>query len=909
MRMLPYIVSSMAVLVMSATALAAEQAIAPERWSSTGRVVVDKDKSRDSVDGALRVEPGAKATLMLRDSNGAGRVEMWVYEDGTSPKDPKARRTGPHWGVVTTDGRILAAGVMYAPYLAGDKSYNVGEYTPAEGEQPYHKVAYLGLPRKVGWRKWTFDFDAEHGLRILCDGKDVNAARQRFDWNKSDVAGFAGIVVVGDQGKGDTQIIWIDGVTAALAGDMRVTPTPPPPPPPPPPRVPAKDPPLEGPAASFNKSLLGRHPRLLFAADDLPALRAFAKSDAGKPFMDRLREYLGASQVPKTAKFLTDATDGQRQGYWRLPTVALHYVLTGDKQSFERTVAFMKFLLELDHWETGSELDSGMSAANIMVGAALAFDWLHDDLEPEFREAFRRKLLYHARAMYHGGHLRKNPGTHYWQGDPQNNHRWHRNAGMALCVLAAYTGADDEKWILTKTKEDLDYVAKWLPDDGTSHEGPTYMVFGGSHLVIAMDAADRCLDTSYLEQPFFKHVGRFMTQSLTPDRQGLFQFGDSGGGGLGGYSTFLYRCAAVHGLADVQAVMDETFHRRPKDFVISAWMALIWRDPKLTPKLGSAPTRSYFDDLGLAYMRDGWSRESAAAMFKCGPFGGYKLNAFSQANGGKYINVAHDDPDANGFILWKQGDWLAETDRYSKHKQSANHNTVLINGMGQMSKGRPEGGVWSQPGGDMRKMGIVTAWEVGDGAVIIEGEAAGSYLAYTDRKTKRSRPGLDRFRRTFIWVEGRYVLVLDHLRAPEAVEVTWLMQGKQLDVIDDKALRYRLRHEDASCAFQVVSDVPIASRAVVTSSADHRGKALGWRQLQLKSTGTAARYASVYDLWSNGGVSVAMKTDGANRATVIVTSDNFTDTWTWHAANGSEASTVVGTGRGGQTIGRIQPAQ
>jgi len=449
-----------------------------------------------------------------------------------------------------------------------------------------------------------------------------------------------------------------------------------------------------------------------------------------------------------------------------------------------------------------------------------------------------------ARKMYHGGHLNKNNATGYWQNDPQNNHRWHRNAGLALCVLAAYSGAEGEHWILAKTKQELDYVARWLPDDGTSHEGPTYMVFGGSHLLIAMHAADRCFDADYLQQPFFKRVGPYLSQSLAPDRSALFAYGDSGGG-LGAYANFLYKTAAVHRQADVQALLDGKWQQSPRSFDVSAWMALIWRDPALKPVgLGDVPTRSFFDDIGLAYIRDGWDDESVAAMFKCGPFGGYRLNAFRNSHDMRYINVAHDDPDANSLVLWKSGSYLAETDRYSKHKQSANHNTVLVNGMGQMARGRPEGGVWSQPGGDMTTMGVVTAWKPGKDVVIIEGEAAGSYLAYTDRKTKRTRPALQRFRRTFIWVEGRYVLVLDDIRAPSAVEVSWLIQGPKLSVQDKNALRFTLAHADATCPFQVAADHDRVAQKVVTSSADHRGKALGWQQLQLTVEARTVRFAS-----------------------------------------------------------------
>jgi hypothetical protein len=85
--------------------------------------------------------------------------------------------------------------------------------------------------------------------------------------------------------------------------------------------------------------------------------------------------------------------------------------------------------------------------------------------------------------MYYGGHLMRNPGPHYWQQDPQNNHRWHRNAGLLLAVLAAYRGEVDD-WLLTHAAKEVQFVVNWLPDDGSTHESPTYLVFGGSHLLL-----------------------------------------------------------------------------------------------------------------------------------------------------------------------------------------------------------------------------------------------------------------------------------------------------------------------------------------------------------------------------------------------------------------------------------------
>ena len=658
---------------------------------------------------------------------------------------------------------------------------------------------------------------------------------------------------------------------------------------------------------TFDAAWLNKHPRLLFGADDVERMKDNLTGPIGSIIDEQFRAYLRASGPPAKPGFQRNATDAQRQGFWRMPTLAVHYTLTGDRDTLAKGRGFLEMLVDLEHWETGGERDSGMGAANIMVGAALLYDALHNDLDPAFRERVRQKLLTHARRMYRGGHLNENNATAYWQNDPQNNHRWHRNAGLMLCLLAAYQGSDEEKALLRKAGHDLDYVARWLPEDGTSHEGPTYMIFGGSHLIVAMHAADRLLGGRRLRTPFFQSVGRFMVQSMTPDQKGLFLFGDAAGGSLAsGYANFLYKVADVYDQTEVQAAMDAAWRREPAKMTHTAWQAIVWRDPALGGERFNPPTRAFFDDLGIAILRSGWADDAAGAMFKCGPFGGFRLNDYRNRHDHKYINVAHDDPDANSFILWKGGGLVAETSRYSKRKQSSNHNTILINGMGQMAEGRPEGGGWSQPARgkvDMTDMAYVTAYRPGEQVVIVEGEASGSYRAYRDRKNGKTRPALDRFRRTLVWVEGDYLLVLDDIAAEQSVNVTWLMQAPKLEPMDRAAHHYIMARDQTTIPMRVAASQPL-ERRIVESSADHRGKALGWAQLRLSTETKAIRLASVYDLWGRGDIQVTLNTDG-EKATVVVAGADLDDRWDWtRAADNRTAATLVGR-RTGEVIGEI----
>jgi hypothetical protein len=932
-----------AALVFAATGRAEEKKVAFENkeaiagWTVSGDVAVEAAKRRPGGEGgSLKIGPAGKAIWKLSDADLSGKVEFWVYEDGKAPADPKLHASGSLWGVMTAGGHALVSGSLYAPYLAGNETYSVGEFDPAKpGDKPCLDCQYLGLKREVGWHRWTFDMDAEKGLTILVDDKDVNGStpKSRFDWNRTKLPGISAVVFFGDTSAGGTQTLWVNGLTVAQGPAMAVRPTPPPPPPP---FLPEKDPAApQGPPVEYLDAVANTHPRLLFNAERLEQIRAFYNSPEAKSYRDQMEEYLAGCTVPEDRKL--DPWWGQMYGLFKLPMAALHYALTKDHASFEKSVAYLKWLAGTADWTDGGEpvvadtpeayaqvmerlkqfgpsdeRNSDTTASFTMVGASLTWDWLYNDLDPVFREEFRQALWQHARAMCYGGHKGGNPEGDYWRGVPAYNHRWFRDWGLALAALGAAEGKPEEQWLLREVEKELRFMWDWLPSDGSQHEGPSYGSSAGG-LGMAFEVSDDLTGTHYLDAPFFRNVGIYTLETSASGMTETLRFGDSAGGGKGfGCNPFFLKTAAMYKAADV---MDGIRHTLQLDAgkwgtEDSAWEPIIFDDPAIQGgHYENLPTTFFVPDLGISITRDSWQTNAVAAMFKCGPMGGYKANAWRPTHlqpGGSlpYLNVAHDHPDANSFIILGDGEYLAETDGYCEEpgKLSSSVNTILISGLGQVADGRPEGDVWQQPGnGDMTKQGVITAYKDAGDVVLTEGEAAGSYIAYTDAKTKRSRPAIDRFRRTFIWVKGGYILVFDDVRSPEPVEITWLLQGAKLEPVDEANGRYRLAKGQAQCGFQLVSDAPLKSRIAVSTANDH-SKLLDWQQLQASAEGAAARFACVVDPWHKG-VKVTLTPDGPDKATIQVSEPGIADTWEWQAARSEfEAATWHGSRQGGFDI-------
>jgi len=187
-------------------------------WTVTGDVTIDLAKSREGQGGSLKVGPGGKALLKLRDKDESGKVELWVYDDCATPEAPKAHRVGPRWGLVQNDGRVFTAGIVYAEYLGGAEGYTS---CACDGAKWFDQLFWLGANRApAGWHKWSFDFDPEAGIQVLHNDKEVHS----IDSDKARLKGFSAIAIWGDDGKGKEQTIWVSGLSVTLGGPVKVVP-------------------------------------------------------------------------------------------------------------------------------------------------------------------------------------------------------------------------------------------------------------------------------------------------------------------------------------------------------------------------------------------------------------------------------------------------------------------------------------------------------------------------------------------------------------------------------------------------------------------------------------------------------------------------------------------------------------
>ena len=645
---------------------------------------------------------------------------------------------------------------------------------------------------------------------------------------------------------------------------------------------------------TFDPGRLAAHPRLMITPSTLPTIKAFYNSAAGAQWKSEFQAYVGSCVIPSNTQFLVNGTEAQRQAFWRLPTVALDYLLNGTPSSLTNAEGFLQLYVSLPDWETDVERNSGLSAANNMVGVALAYDWLYNYLDPTFRETVRQKLFAQARAMYYGGYLLQNSniGAIYWQDDPLNNHRWARADGLALAVMASYTGDPSQNYMLNKTAAELSFLNTWLPPDGSHHESVSYMVFGANHLTMNQQASDDCLGTNLLGAPFFQNVGKFRIQASLSDFNNSLDYGDFGGApDVGSYNNFLLKVAAHNNDLNLRAATVALYNAQPGalDF---AWFSLLWDNSSLTGgSYQNYPLTGYYSNMGVSFFRDSWTPGGIAAMFKCAPLGGVTINQYRDANSETYINVAHDDPDANSFIFFSADDYLAASDQYSQSKESEHQNTVLINSKGQNPVGRSEPQVFDQPATSGSMQGMATSFApvtTSNGVIVSEGEAAGSYPAISG-----TRPAISRYRRLFMWAANKYILVLDDLRSATSVTFTSLVQAPGLTTVNASQGLFTLTGTTTkTCPFQVTGSQAL-NFVVATSTADNMSVSLNYKQLQTSATGTSLQLAAAYDPWQNGNLRVALQNPTTTTEDIAVTGNGVADTYRWTFATSATTASSI----------------
>lgn len=182
------------------------------------------------------------------------------------------------------------------------------------------------------------------------------------------------------------------------------------------------------------------------------------------------------------------------------------------------------------------------------------------------------------------------------------------------------------------------------------------------------------------------------------------------------------------------------------------------------------PTLRHFEDMGLVSARTGWDGKESLLVFKCGPFIGHQaVSEFSYDPGGGHVH-----PDVGHFVLFGAGQWLLRDDGY-QDKWTDQHNTLLVDGVGQLGEGRQ----WFHGTACLSAKPRPRIVRATSGAELdhIAGDVTAAYP---------ERAGLQRFVRHLLFVKPDVLIVIDDIALDKSADLELRLHTESSDGKQDR---------------------------------------------------------------------------------------------------------------------------
>lgn len=524
------------------------------------------------------------------------------------------------------------------------------------------------------------------------------------------------------------------------------------------------------------------HPRLFLDPDGLRELRRSVGSTHAA-LWEEIRERVDqAVERGPPAYRRHDSYSGDEQLWQRnvgnaLPYIAMAYVVTGEARYLASASEWAVASCGYETWGLGRTDGMDLAAGHQLFGLGVVYDWCHDALDDDVRDTIRATLVKRASAMFEAAATAKV----WWSRSYLQNHLWVNACGLAAAGFALFGQEDDALLWIGLALEKFRRTVESLGPDGASHEGVGYWQYGAEYLLKFLWLARDLLDVDLLDHPWWRNTAAYalhlsLPRSSWTRRSCIVDLADCPRGNWYGPDHILRCLARLNRDARAQWLAREV-DAAGVEAHSAGWLNLLWYDPTVTARHPHGlPTLRHFEDMGIVAARSDWSGGESLVVFKCGPFlGHHAVQAFDYDPGGGHVH-----PDANHFVLFAEGEWLIRDDGY-RAKWSHQHNTLLVDGRGQLG----EGSMWFR-GVEALRAGarprIVTAASR-EGLVHITGDASSAYPREL---------GLERYRRHLLFLEPDVLIVVDDVLvdSDRALEVRFHPEATTPQKVD-AAYRYR----------------------------------------------------------------------------------------------------------------------
>ncbi len=450
---------------------------------------------------------------------------------------------------------------------------------------------------------------------------------------------------------------------------------------------------------------IGGHPRILITPDLAAGLADHARGDARRA---RIADAtIRSAEALVDEPVLTREVEGRRmlrvsrQALNRITTLSTAWKLTGEARFADRAAAELRAVSAFENWNPSHFLDT----AEMAFAVAIGYDWLHDRLDQETREAARRAIVEKALAPA------LSSDRHWWKRTTNN---WNQvcHGGLlagAFAVIDHHPG-EALRVIEMAVRNVPAAMASYSPH-GAYPEGPGYWSYGTNYNVVLLDLLRRNLGGTFGLDGIegFSETGAFPMLMTAPS--GLpFNFSDNRAARR--THPAVYWLAARYDRPEWTRAQDRAADALPggaDDAPAPSWPdilgTLVWRDPGDLAHDGEADEADghglplhWFShgEVPVSVHRESWDCPDAV-------FVGVKAGSAAVSHGqmdiGSFVmeadgvRWAHDlgpenyhQVESRGLSLWDESQ---DGDRWSVFRNNNHsHGTLIIDGQLQHAAGR-----------------------------------------------------------------------------------------------------------------------------------------------------------------------------------------------------------------------------
>ncbi|MDD5707809.1 MAG: heparinase II/III family protein [Kiritimatiellae bacterium] len=417
----------------------------------------------------------------------------------------------------------------------------------------------------------------------------------------------------------------------------------------------------------------GEHPRLLFTAADLPAIRARAASPELAFIMQDLRNFRAnmvklledpARLEQERVKLAADSWDG----FDRIHKLALLALATADEADVKPAVTYYKLWLSTRPEEPGKHPRAPWGGE---CEWALAYDWLHAWLDAPARQHSERVF-----ASYMLEPMEQMMGRDWFLGGPNKTNRaisganWLMIAAPSIflmdMVLEGRPGFNQMIYdhCVRLFRENL---TEWIDADGALYEGMSYATGYGTHYIAQGMLALKLRGLDLGQESNVRKMPEWFAYETLPWGYEAFDFNKSGGTYNGTWPFINCAAKVTGGLG--RWMLDQASFRQHDGNRLNPLISLIAGiADSNTATRSSMPLSKWFQPRGQFFNRSGWGERDAQFALFTNPMG-----------------AGHTHADNGSFCLAANGAYFV-ADSGAAAYESKHHNIVMIDGVGQAQR-------------------------------------------------------------------------------------------------------------------------------------------------------------------------------------------------------------------------------